>query len=204
MVTNQVLLHSESARNAVARTDTASSSARGALDYLEAAGALLEHWKAHPREALAWPVLDTYRVSAEIAVKDAIRLAARCLRSDGAAGADLDPGILEARLSSHATLASLVRHLTALLRRFPVDGSAPAGRAPELLHNLSVLDSAAEGALVVRHERAGGRSLARAGTTVRRDDDLEAVSVLLTDAIVFLAHEVCGAFASFLAVSGGE
>jgi len=202
METNQLLLHPDPASGVPTRTDIVSPSSRSALTYLEAAGALLEHWKAHPREELVSPIFDTYRASAQIAVKDAIRLAARCLRSDGARGADVDPGILEARLSTSDKLVTLVRQFAALYRRIPFGSSDPSAHSLEVLESLYALDSPTEGALVVRRGSAGGRSLVRAGAGVRRDADLEAVSVLLTDAVMFLAHEVCGALVRFVAVRG--
>ncbi|MBR7825845.1 hypothetical protein KDK95_05955 [Actinospica sp. MGRD01-02] len=193
MATNQVLLHTESAAGTGNPSDTASYSARSSLAYLEAAGALTEHWRAHPREALAWPTIDTYRTSAELAVKDAIRLAARCMRSDGARGAEVDPGILEARMSAYTTLGSLTRHLNTLLRRVPHAAGESAQKANEMLERLLALDAAPNG-LGVSRAVAEGRSLAHA--------DLEEMGLRLTEAVMFLAHEVCGALTRYLALHG--
>lgn len=194
MATNQVLLHTESAASTGNPSDTASYSARSSLAYLEAAGALTEHWRAHPREALAWPTIDTYRTSAELAVKDAIRLAARCMRSDGSRGAEVDPGILEARMSAYTTLGSLTRHLNTLLRKVPHAAGESAGKANEMLERLLALDAPAPTALGVSRGAAERRSLAQA--------NLEEMSLRLTEAVMFLAHEVCGALTRYLALHG--
>ena len=200
METNQLLLQPGTAARTGARPGTITPAAQSALGYLEAAGALLEHWRAHPREALAWPVLDTYRTGLELAAKDAIRLAACCLWREGARGADVNPGILEARLSAYTTLQSLGRHLAALLRRVPLDSDGYSDRALEVLQGLHALDSPGCGPVVVRREPDRLPTLATTDAAAPRDAHLEAVSMILTEAVVFLSHDLRGALENFLAV----
>lgn len=200
METNQLLLQNGAAARTGARPGTISPAARSALGYLDAAGALLEYWRVHPREALAWPVLDAYRTGLELAAKDAIRLAACCLWREGARGADVNPGILEARLSAYTTVQSLARHLIALLRRVPLDSGGYSDRALEVLQGLYALDSPSCGPVVVHCEAGGAPTLATTDAAAPCDADLEAVGVLLTEAVMFLTHDLRGALENFLAV----
>ena len=194
MATNQVLLRAEYAAGTGSSDGTASPSARSSLAYLEAGGALLEHWRAHPREALTWPTIDTYRTSAELALKDAIRLAARCLRSDGARGAEVDPGILEARMSAYTTVESLVKHFSTLLRKAPLTAGESADMTHATLERLLILDAPPPTAHGAGRGVGQGLGLAHA--------DLEETALRLTEAVMFLAHEVCGALTRYLALHG--
>jgi len=117
-----------------------------AMGFLEAAGILVDHWKARrPNDLLALPILALYRHAIELGLKDGIRAAAACLRADGAGESDLQPEAVENRLSGTHSVGKLVAELNTCLSRLELgpDNQLPADTI-EVLNSLHLLDQSGQ------------------------------------------------------------
>jgi hypothetical protein len=91
-----------------------------AVGYLEAGDILVEHWKSHgPNDGLALPIFANYRHAIELALKDAIRDAAACVRREGVLDPKLHPDELNRRLAGTHAIGALVDELNGCLVRQP-------------------------------------------------------------------------------------
>ena len=166
---------------------------RLAMAYIHAADILLERWKAHNwNDWLALPILENYRHGIELALKDAIRSAASCVRREGFHELELQPKDLDDRLASTHSISDLVTMLNGFLGRLSLGaGNKLDADTNEVLNSLHALD---------KHGQAFRYSTVKTGkgkhrklVPARPDEqpfDLEAVAGALHSAGSLVLHGV--------------
>jgi len=96
--------------------------------YVAAGDALVEHWVTRgPNDLLLMPIIMNYRHGIELLLKDAIRVAAGCLRRDGIADADLRKATVDEWLGRKVghKLQPLAQRLDQLLGRLKEETLPP-------------------------------------------------------------------------------
>ena len=109
-----------------------------AFGFFEVAEIAVEHWKAGRRnDATVLPIIYLYRHGIELALKEAIRDAAACLRGDGVADVKIQADKLDDWIANTHSIERLVNRLTRLLGRLKL---GPGNQLPaETLYVLSKL-----------------------------------------------------------------
>ena len=166
-----------------------------AMGYLEAADVLVEYWKSHrPDDLLALPILANYRHGIELALKDEIRDAATCVRSDGHQDPGLDPKTLDNWLASTHSIGHLVERLDSYLGRLNLgtENQLPVDTR-EILDGLHALDASGQTLGYSTVKTGTGKNLKL--VPPRPDQthfDLPGVAAALHDAGVLVLHGVSG------------
>lgn len=113
-----------------------------AAGFLDAADILVEHWCANQRDILVVPIFLNYRHGIELALKNAIRSAARCLRRDRDDDPAIHPDIVDQRLTSTHSIGRLASTLNEYLGRLRLgDDSRLDPDTQEVLDSLHALDA---------------------------------------------------------------
>lgn len=166
-----------------------------AIGFFELADEAVERWKAgHRNDAIVIPIICNYRHGIELALKEAIRQAATCLRRDGVA----DPGVqadeLNQQLAITHSIGQLVNRLTVLLGQlqFEPDQQIPA-ETLDILGKLHLLDQTGQ-AFRYSAIKTGPRGLRILEQTRpgQQQFDIAAVSEALHHAGIMLLYGVSG------------
>ncbi len=113
-----------------------------AAGFLEAADILVEHWCARPTDTLVVPIFLNYRHGIELALKDAIRSGAKCLRRDQHNDPAIQRHVLEQRLMRTHSIGELASTLNGYLGCLRLgDDSRLDPDTQEALDSLHALDA---------------------------------------------------------------
>jgi hypothetical protein len=166
-----------------------------AFGFLTLADEAVERWKAgHRNDAVVVPIIYNYRHGIELALKDAIREAAVCLRRDGVICSDTQADEVGKWLSATHSIEQLADRLTGLLGQLKLgpDQQFPA-ETLDVLRTLHVLDRSGQ-AFRYPAVKTGPRN-ARVLEPVRPGQehfDLVAVAEALHDAGTMVLYGVSG------------
>jgi len=166
-----------------------------AMGYLEAGDILVEHWKSGRRyDGLAVPILANYRHGIELALKDAIRDTAACLRDDGWDEPELLPDAVNDELSKTHSIGRLTTTLSDYLDRLRLrpEDHLPA-ETLEVLGSLHLLDESGQALRYSKVKTGKGKQakLIRARPD-ERYFDLVGVAEVLRDAATMVLYGVSG------------
>ncbi|WP_157429687.1 hypothetical protein [Actinomadura oligospora] len=129
--------------------------------FAEAAEAVFKQWQRSPRtgDQLLLPLIHNYRHALELALKQAIRDAAACLRSDGHDNPSLRPAELDAHLKrkQRHRLGPLADQLGRLLKELALDGLP--GDTMRLLARFHQLDPTGEAFRYADHLQTSARTV---------------------------------------------
>jgi hypothetical protein len=176
--------------------------------FAQAGDAVLAAWRVgvHPNDKMLLPLIYNYRHAIELALKQAIRQAAACVRFGGRGEPDLwaDQVEMHLKYKQGHRLAPLAAQLESLLRRLELD-TLPAGTM-KMLARLHQLDPTGEAFRYSGHltTTAHQVDMARLGKTFRDVFDLIHGGVLaMLDAHEELQHDLAEEFQSMYGDESG-
>ena len=174
-----------------------------AFGFFELADAAVERWEAgHRNDAIVIPIIYNYRHGIELALKEEIREAATCLRSDGVAsdgGLDVQDDEVDQWLSGIHSIEQLVNRLTKLLGQLKLGpGQQLPAETLDVLRKLHVLDQDGQAFRysAVKTGPRGQRILERVRPG-QQQFDLVAVAEALRDAGTMVLDGVSGVLGAY-------